>query len=235
MTFSESPTAFRGPFERAYTRLSASTRMTPIEGTPPPAEEEIPISQLPLAGRLFGDELVPIVQNGITCRALAGEFGDLTASLISGIQSELLAITTQDVIPTLTAQPDGQMTFLFLNGLAFSAVAGDFTVSGRTITWTNTIYSVNPGDEVVACYTYGSSSGGPAAVQEDVLTITSANVLPLLSQTPNGNSFTLYVEGRPFFLGVANPAFTLSGSLITWTSTVYSVQPGAEVVAQYTV
>ena len=216
----------RGPFSPA----------SDVRSTPWPDPQYLPISQLPLAGPLFGDEQVAIVQFGITCRTVAAALsGGLTASLISGIRSELLTIATQNVFPALAAQPDGQMTFLFVNGLAFSAVAGDFTVSDRTITWTNTIYSVNPGDGVVACYTYGSSSGGPAVVQEDVLTIASANVFPPLSQTPNGDSFTLYVEGRPFFLGVANPAFTLSGSQITWTSTVYSVQPGAEVVAQYTV
>jgi hypothetical protein len=157
------------------------------------------------------------------------------AGLASAIKTELLTIVTENIIPALSQVPDGQMTLLFVNGWAFADVSGAFSVSGNAITWLSTIFSVNPGAEVVACYTYVSTGPSGGGMQEDILTIASANVFPPLSQIPNGKSFTLYVEGRPFFLGVANPAFTLSGSQITWTSTVYSVQPGAEVVAQYSV
>ena len=78
--FSESPNAWKGPFRQASVRLSTSTRQTDLSlpGTPPPVELEIPISQLPLAGALFGDEMVAIVQNGITVRsttALVGAAG----------------------------------------------------------------------------------------------------------------------------------------------------------------
>lgn len=71
------PNAFRGPFDRAYTALSTSTRMTPAPLTPPPVENEVPISQLPLAGLLSGSELIPVVQNGITSRS--------TTSQIAGV------------------------------------------------------------------------------------------------------------------------------------------------------
>lgn len=47
----------------------------PFDRPPPPIEHEIPISQLPLAGPLFGDEQVAIVQNGITCRSTTLGFG----------------------------------------------------------------------------------------------------------------------------------------------------------------
>ena len=67
--FKESDRAFRGPFDKAFVKASTSTRQTPLDGLPPPVEIEIPISQLPLAGPLQGDEFVPIVQNGVTSRA----------------------------------------------------------------------------------------------------------------------------------------------------------------------
>ena len=153
----------------------------------------------------------------------------------SAIRTELLGILAQNTIPPLTDVPDGQMTLLFVNGRAFADVSGAFSVTGNTVAWSSPIFSINPGDEVVACYTYATSGPSGGGTQEDILTVATANVLPPLSQTPSGGPFTLYVEGRPFFLGVANPAFTLSGKQITWTSTIYSVQPGAEVVAQYSV
>jgi hypothetical protein len=75
MSFQESPVAFKGPFQRAHLNRSTSDRMTPIAGVPGPIENEIPISQLPLAGPLFGAEDVPIVQNGITCRTTLLDLG----------------------------------------------------------------------------------------------------------------------------------------------------------------
>jgi hypothetical protein len=48
----------------------------PFDRPPPPVENEIPISELPLAGPLFGDEQAVVVQNGITCRTTTlGFFG----------------------------------------------------------------------------------------------------------------------------------------------------------------
>ena len=69
MTVRESPTAFIGPFSRpGALRKSVSIRSTPIPGVPGPVENEVPISQLPLAGPTTGSEEVAMVQNGVTCR-----------------------------------------------------------------------------------------------------------------------------------------------------------------------
>jgi hypothetical protein len=234
--FSESQFAFRGPFSTAYVRISPSTRITPIDGTPEPIQEEIPISQLPLAGPIFGDELVPIVQNGITCRTTAASFGSGgTPAAGSTVETELLTITTLDVIPPLSKTPDGEMTLLIVNGRVFSDVSGAFSVSGNVITWIDPLFSIYPGDEVVATYTVAGGGSGGGGMQEDVLTITTLNVIPPLSAIPSGTAFTLFVDGRPFFLGVASPAFSILGVTITWISTIWSVNPGAEVVAVYSV
>jgi hypothetical protein len=77
--FVESPTAWKGPFDRSSVRRAPSTRSAPIPGVPPPIETEIPISQLPLAARLNGSEDLPVVQNGITCRTTASEVGGIGA------------------------------------------------------------------------------------------------------------------------------------------------------------
>jgi len=76
---------------------------------------------------------------------------------------------------------------------------------------------------------------GTVFLQEDVLTVTAPNTLSQLSRTPDGFAFILFVEGRPFFAAVPSPAFTYSGTVVTWVSTLYSLQPGNEVVAVYTV
>ena len=65
------PFAFRGPFGRNTVEMATSVRTTPLDGVPGPIENEIPISQLPLAGLIDGSELVAIVQNGVTARTTA--------------------------------------------------------------------------------------------------------------------------------------------------------------------
>lgn len=69
---------------------------------------------------------------------------------------------------------------------------------------------------------------------EDVLTVTAINTVSNLTNTPDGNVFILFVEGRPFFATVPSPAFSYAGTAITWLSTIYSLIPGNEVVAVYT-
>ena len=78
--------------------------------------------------------------------------------------------------------------------------------------------------------------GGLDATTQDVLAITTANVIPPLSLAPNGQVLILYVEGHPLPRDSAPmPAFHLwRAATLTWTSTLYSVQPGNEVIALYT-
>ena len=64
------PYAFRGPFGRKNVEIAVSTRSTPIAEIPGPIANEIPITELPLAGPLQGDEQVALVQNGVTTRAM---------------------------------------------------------------------------------------------------------------------------------------------------------------------
>ena len=79
----------------------------------------------------------------------------------------------------------------------------------------------------------GSSAAASTLVDDEALTITTTNVFPALQRTPDNVVFTLFVDGRPFFPIGPAAAFTISGNMITWTSTTYSVPPGAEVIAQY--
>ena len=64
----------------------------------------------------------------------------------------------------------------------------------------------------------------------------SVNALAPLTQTPwpsPAAPITLMVNGRGFFNTASPPDFSVSGSAITWLSTVYSVSPGDDVVAIY--
>lgn len=127
--FSESKFAWKGPFDKASARLATSTRQTDLglPGTPPPVETEIPISQLPLAGALFGDEMVAIVQNGITVRS--------TTALVGGIgQAPICSTKTMTLVyPAMVGQtvfslsgPDH-----FGNSVAItSAAALEVTIGG---------------------------------------------------------------------------------------------------------
>jgi hypothetical protein len=67
---------------------------------------------------------------------------------------DLLAVTTTNAFPPLSFTPDGSLLMLIVNGATFTPTDGSFTFSGTVITWVSTIYSVHPGDTVVAVYSY---------------------------------------------------------------------------------
>ena len=63
------------------------------------------------------------------------------------------------------------------------------------------------------------------------LTIATMNVLPNLAYAPDGAMLMLFVNGQAFF---PPTSFTVSGTAITWVSTLFSVPLGAAVIAVYT-
>jgi hypothetical protein len=66
------------------------------------------------------------------------------------------------------------------------------------------------------------------------LTITVSNTFPALSFTPVVGLFLLIVNGTTFTLSDSPASFSVSGTTITWLSTVWGVNPGDTVVAVYT-
>lgn len=76
-----------------------------------------------------------------------------TANLI---KMEELVILTPNVLPALSKPYSGNMFLLIVNGYTFVPVGSPapFTVSGITVTWTSTVFGINPGDSVVAVYSY---------------------------------------------------------------------------------
>jgi hypothetical protein len=69
---------------------------------------------------------------------------------------------------------------------------------------------------------------------QEALIVTAPNTLSNLSWVPDGSVFTLTVDGRPFSSISPDPAFTYNGTAVTWISTLYSLNPGDEVIAAYT-
>jgi hypothetical protein len=80
-----------------------------------------------------------------------------------------------------------------------------------------------------------SCGGAPTVIDVTIerLAIAVANVLPPLANTPTGAMFLLVVNGTVFTPVDLNPAFSLSGAIVTWTSSLYSVGPADNVVAIY--
>jgi hypothetical protein len=66
------------------------------------------------------------------------------------------------------------------------------------------------------------------------MTITVANTFPALSYTPAFGLFLLIVNGTTFTTAGSPATFSVSGTSITWLSTIWSVNPGDTVVAVYT-
>jgi hypothetical protein len=68
--------------------------------------------------------------------------------------SELLTIATINTLPNLSFTPRGSFILLIVNGLSFLPVGSPppFSVAGNVLTWSSTIYSLNPGDNVAVGY-----------------------------------------------------------------------------------
>ena len=121
-----------------------------------------------------GNRLVPIdnytldiINNSLTRTSPAGDSEPVIIELTTpppvpvlvdiAFKSEALNITTVNVIPALSYPPNGVLTTLYINGLAFFSIGSQasFTISGNVLTWTSTMFSIPVGAAVVAVYTYG--------------------------------------------------------------------------------
>lgn len=250
--FRESPTAFRGPFDRAYTRLSTSTRMTPLDETPAPIQEEIPISQLPLAGLIFGDEMVPLVQNGITSRTSI-----TSIAIASGGNPSLINKTVTLVYSAQVGQADFSLSLpdhfgnsyplsisnalhVTVDGVRFieddgSGSFGNYTVNigSNTVTL---LAPLNGGNDVVfdVFNINVQDVTLDSAINTQPLIVTAPNTLSSLAFVPNGSMTIVYVNGRAFSDDSIPPSFTVTGQLITWVDPLLSINPGDEVIAAYT-
>ena len=74
---------------------------------------------------------------------------------------------------------------------------------------------------------------GASQTAMQAMTITVANTFSPTAHVPNMQMFVLYINGRAFFPVGTAPDFSVSGSTITWLSTIFSVAPGSTVVAVY--
>lgn len=78
--------------------------------------------------------------------------GAMPTSLIFSM--EQLNITTVNSFPPVTFVPAGGLFELTINATTYTPVDGSFTLSGQNIVWTSPFITVNPGDTVVAVYSY---------------------------------------------------------------------------------
>lgn len=78
--------------------------------------------------------------------------GTMPLSLLT--EMELLPISATNSLPNLTFIPAGGLMQIIVNGQTFTAQDGSFSVNGQVISWLSPIYSVNPGDVVVAIYSF---------------------------------------------------------------------------------
>ena len=107
------------------------------------------------------------------------------------------------------------------NVLAVNAISGDHWSSRWWANRAATIVSV-----------LGQSHTGVISEQ---LTVTAPNTFSLLSNTPvdTGNTMIVAVNGRVFSGCAVPPPFYASGRNLIWSSTLYGVVPGDEVIARY--
>ena len=144
-------------------------RSSPIPGIPGPADwapgqvdNATPISLLPPAPSApLGTEIIPMVQAGATVQMALSVIKAFVQppSIVpqSIVTMEQKPITILNQIPPLTKVANGTLFLLIVNGQTFSLIdqTPAFSVSGANVTWLSTIYSVNPGDNVIAMYSSG--------------------------------------------------------------------------------
>lgn len=102
----------------------------------------------------------------------------------------------------------------------------------------NTITLISPaglGSSVI----FDMSAGPPppglgTPISMETKTIATQNVIPNLTYSPDSNVLVLFYNGMAFFATGSNPAFTVSGNVLTWTSTLYTLLVGATVIVEYT-
>jgi hypothetical protein len=75
-------------------------------------------------------------------------------------------------------------------------------------------------------------TGSP--IQMDALTVIGPNVASPLTQTPDMMFCMMVINGQVFMPIGASPPFSVSGTTITWLSTIYGFNIGDTVNAAYT-
>lgn len=143
----------------------SSIKSTPSEVTIHPAKLITPVLGTPESGNLINCINFPIgalsgLGSGVVA-ALSNPVGTPGSIVINGgtfseIMMEEIIITSVNTFPPLSQTYSGKIFLLIVNGYTFVPVGASppFSISGKNITWLSTIWSVNPGDSVVAIYYY---------------------------------------------------------------------------------
>ena len=233
---------------------------TSIPGIPGPADwqpgqtaqNETPISRLPQGSPPSGSEWVPLVQNMVTVKLALNQVFGLQAPIQKALSLYYVSSAGQTLFPLSIPDLYGN-TVLLVPTITLSVTRNGVRqtpdngtgVGGYTIdvldNAINLLWPAGAGEIVLVDLFWQGAPGVPVSpapgaswLGQDVLTVTAPNTLSPLSRVPDGHVFILFVEGRPFFAVGPSTAFIYSGVTVTWVSTVYSLQPGNEVMALYT-
>ena len=226
-------------------KQGVSTRYTPIPGIPGPDMNQIPVSQLPLAAPLQGDEMVPMVQNGQSVRAPATAIGSTgfpaAVNVNRVISLYYVASAAQEIFSLATPDRFGNTAELAV-GMTVDATAGGIRLAlddgtgygGYTVTIVEDVVTLlspaGAGEQIIIDVYENLAEQG---IEMDGLTISTQNVIPPLSKAPNGELLILFVNGYPFFPVGSLPSFTYTGTTLTWISLTANVPVGASVFAVY--
>jgi hypothetical protein len=108
---------------------------------------------------------------------------------------------------------------------------------GGSLQWVHAVPASPPGPQGPPGPTGPQGPPGPTGTGQyfmEALTVTTLNTLSNLTHTPLGNFIELIVNGRIFLPVGTSPPFSFTGTVITWLSTIYSLNPGDDVAVTYT-
>ena len=142
------------------------------------------------------------------------------------VQEDVFAPTTLQTVFTLSQTWAGMYAVVYVNGIE-SIRNIDFTISGTTLTWLDTPYTLTLGDLFVVDYLV---SGSGITFQEDVFAPTNLQTVFTLSQVWNGVFAVVYVNGTEYVLSID---FTIIGTMLTWLDVPFTLAVGDRLVVDY--
>jgi hypothetical protein len=109
-------------------------------------------------------------------------------------------------------------------------VGNNFDFTLNTLSAGSGIQIVNSPGTITISLT-GSPSG---FIYMEQLTVTGSNALSNLTHAPNNNLLIIFVNGNAFFPVGSSASFSVSGQVVTWSSTIYGISTSDSVYAVYT-
>ena len=145
---------------------------------------------------------------------------------VTALQEDVFAPANLQTVFSLSTSWFGGYVVVYVNGIEYVRNV-NFTISGTTLTWLDTPFTLSLGNRLVADYEV-LGSGFP--IQENVFAPANLQTVFTLSNVWAGNYAVVYVNGIEYVLG---SDFTIAGTTLTWLDVPFTLALGDQLVVDY--